>query len=63
MAKTIEALVDDSVSGFAVIGDTENDTAVRDAVAYREAGGRFLSADEFKARMKAAIKECADVRA
>ncbi|GBU21648.1 hypothetical protein R80B4_01548 [Fibrobacteres bacterium R8-0-B4] len=55
MAKAIEALVDDIVNDFAVTSNIENDTAIRDAIAYREAGGRFLSADEFKARMKAAI--------
>ncbi|GBU20955.1 hypothetical protein R80B4_00842 [Fibrobacteres bacterium R8-0-B4] len=55
MAKAIEALVDDSVNDFAVTSNAENDTTIRDAIAYREAGGRFLSADEFKARIKAAI--------
>jgi hypothetical protein len=62
MAKTIDTLVDDCVDDGAVT-NTNDDTAIRDAIAYREAGGRFLSAGEFKARMKAAIKECADARA
>jgi len=60
MAKAIETLVDSRADDFAVT-NTNDDIAIRDAIAYREAGGRFLSADEFKARMKAAIKEYADV--
>jgi len=54
MAKAIETLVNNRSDDFAVT-NTNNDIAIRDAIAYREAGGRFLSADEFKALMKAAI--------
>jgi len=40
---------------FAVTNGEDGDTAVRDAIAYRKAGGKFHTANEFKARMKAAI--------
>jgi DNA-damage-inducible protein J len=48
---------------FAVTNSEDDNTAIRDAIAYRKAGGKFHTASEFKARMKTAIKECADVRA
>jgi hypothetical protein len=57
MVKIIEAIVDESVNNITATNDAENDVAIRDAIVYRKAGGSFLSADEFKARMRAAIEE------
>jgi len=58
MSKTIQMCVDDSVKDSAAVTNSESDnTAIRDAIAYRKAGGKFHTASEFKARMKSAIKE------
>jgi DNA-damage-inducible protein J len=48
---------------FTLTNGDGGDTAIREAIAYREAGGKFHTANEFKARMKVAVKESADVRA
>jgi len=42
---------------FAMMNGENSDTAIRDAIAYRNAGGKFHSASEFKARMKSAIAD------
>jgi DNA-damage-inducible protein J len=42
---------------FAVLhGATDRDAAIREAIAYREAGGTFLSAEQSVANMRAAMK-------
>ena len=42
---------------FAVMhGATDRDAAIREAIAYREAGGAFLTAEQSLANMRAAMK-------
>lgn len=43
---------------FAVIhGTADHETAIREAIAYREAGGAFLTAGQSLANMRAAMKD------
>jgi len=42
---------------FAVTNDADGDAMIREAVAYRKAGGKFYTAKEFKAHMKTAVAD------
>jgi len=42
---------------FAVTSGADGDAAIREAVAYRKAGGKFYTAKEFKARIKTAATD------
>ena len=41
---------------FAILQNTERDETIREAIAYRKAGGNFLSAEESLSNMREAIK-------